>query len=118
MGTIIWLDDLRDPKDYGYPDAIWFKTSQELLASRYMNEVQKGYRFVDEWHFDNDLGEDSDRDGYDVFLHLEELLMFGKPCFGSPTIFVHTSNPSARDKFMLAKESMLRYGIQMKRVHY
>lgn len=114
----IWLDDLRDPKDYGYPDAIWFKTSQEMLQSRYMDEVLKGYRFVDEWHFDNDLGPDSEEEGYDVFLRLEELLMFGKPCFSNPIVFVHTSNPAAAEKFMLAKESMLRYGVQMIRNNY
>lgn len=118
MGTIIWLDDLRDPKDYGYPEAIWFKTSQELLASRYMDDVQKGYRFVDLWCFDNDLGMESDHDGYDVFLRLEELIVFGKPCFGNPVIQVHTSNPAAGNKFMLAKESMMQYGIEMKRVNY
>lgn len=118
MDYIIWLDDLRDPKDYGYPEAIWFKTSQEMLQSRFMDEVEKGYRFVKEFHFDNDLGMESDQDGYDVFLRLEELLVFGKPCFGAPTVFVHTSNPAAGDKFMLAKESMLRHGIQMKRLHY
>lgn len=116
--VIIWLDDMRDPKDYGCAGAIWFKTSQELLASRYLCEVQKGYRFVSEWHFDNDLGLESDQDGYDVFVRLEELLIFGKPCFGNPVIFVHTSNPAAAQKFMLAEESMLRYGVDMVRVNY
>ncbi|BBK09325.1 hypothetical protein [Klebsiella phage 05F01] len=115
---VIWLDDLRDPKDYGYPHAIWFKTSQEILNSHYLSSLQKGYRFVDEWHFDNDLGEESYQDGYDVFKVLEELLVFGKPCFGNPKIYVHTSNPSAANKFMLAKDSMERYGVEIKRVNY
>lgn len=112
----VWIDDIRNPADYGQEDAIWFKTSQEAMA--FLNDPAKLYRRVTEWSFDNDLGMESDQDGYDVFLYLEELLAFGKPCFGSPTIFVHTSNPAAGDKFMLAKESMLRYGIKMIRVHY
>lgn len=115
---VIWLDDLRDPKDYGYPDAIWFKTSQEMLNSYYMDSMKKGYRFVDEWHFDNDLGEESEQDGYDVFKKLEEIFTFGKPVFGNPVIYVHTSNPSAAKKFMLAKECMERYGVEIKRVNY
>ena len=115
---VIWLDDLRDPKDYGYPDAIWFKTSQEILNSHYMSSMQKGYRFVDEWHFDDNLGEESEQDGYDVLKIFEELLIFGKPCFGNPIIYVHTSNPSAAKNFMLAKESFSRYGIEIIRKHY
>lgn len=112
----VWIDDMRNPADYGQADAIWFKTSQEAIE--FLNDPAKLYRRVTEWSFDNDLGEDSDQEGYDVFLHLEELLFFGKPCFGSPLIFVHTSNPAAAEKFMLAEESMLRYDIQMIRVNY
>lgn len=112
----VWIDDMRNPADYGQADAIWFKTSQEAIE--FLNDPAKLYRRVTEWSFDNDLGEDSDQEGYDVFLHLEELLFFGKPCFGSPLIFVHTSNPAAAEKFMLAEESMLRYGIEMIRVNY
>ena len=113
---IVWLDDLRDPSNYGLPDALWLKNSSVFME--FINDKGKLYRRVSEWHFDNDLGLESDQDGYDVFVRLEELLIFGKPCFGNPVIFVHTSNPAAAQKFMLAEESMLRYGVNMVRVNY
>lgn len=113
----IWLDDLRCPLDYGYPDAVWFKTSQEFMS--FLEEVSKPYRRVTEWHMDNDLGQDSEQEGYDCFLALEEHIVFGKMLIAqNPVIFVHTSNPAAAQKFMLAKESMAKYGVQMIRKHY
>lgn len=120
MSKIIWLDDLRDPKDYGYPDAIWFKTSQDFLASEYMqNTGNKSYRWVSEWRFDNNLGEESEQEGYDCFCKLEELLTFGKPPVVEVKIYVHSSNPSAVQKFMGAKESFKsRFEIDIIRVQY
>lgn len=113
---IIWLDDLRDPKDYGYPDALWLKNSEEFME--FLEDRSKPYRRVTEWHFDNDLGENSDHDGYWCFLNLEEKIVFGKMLFGPVNLFVHTSNPSAGHKFMLAKESMARYGVTILRNNY
>lgn len=112
----IWLDDLRDPCDYGWDDAVWFKSSQEFMT--FLDNPSKPYRSVTEWAFDNDLGEDSDHDGYWCFLALEEKIVFGKMLFGPVKLFVHTSNPSAGHKFMLAKESMARYGVTILRNNY
>lgn len=112
----IWLDDLRDPKDYGYSDAVWLKNSQEFM--KFLKRSDKPYRKISDWHFDNDLGEESDHDGYWCFLALEEKIVFGKMLFGPVKLFVHTSNPSAGHKFMLAKESLDRYGVEMIRVNY
>lgn len=54
----VWIDDMRNPADYGQEDAIWFKTSQE--AMEFLNDPAKLYRRVTEWSFDNDLGMQSD----------------------------------------------------------
>lgn len=112
----IWLDDLRDPEKFGFHDAIWLKTSQEFME--WLNRSSKPWRRVENYHFDNDLGEASEQDGYACFLALEEKLVFGKPIFGEANLFVHTSNPAAATKFMLAKDSMARYGVTILRNNY
>lgn len=70
---------------------------------------------VTEIHFDNDLGRGYD--GYYVFTRLESMIAAGG-FKRLEKIYVHTSNPAAAQKFMLAKESMLRYGVQMIRKNY
>ena len=111
----IWLDDLRDPKDYGYPDTIWVKSAKGIW-SLYMNLQIKGItNEVNEIHFDNDLG--TGYDGYYVFSRLESMIAIGG-FKGLEKIYVHTSNPSAAQKFMLAKDSLARYGVEIKRVNY
>lgn len=116
MGIKVWLDDLRDPRYYGHKDAMWFKTSEDFMA--FLEDSRKLYRRVTEWHFDNDLGEESEHDGYWCFLNLEEKIVFGKMLFGPVDLYVHTSNPSAGNKFMLAKDSMARYGVTILRNNY
>lgn len=111
----IWLDDLRDPKDYGQEDAVWLKNSDEFF--KFMDRKDKMYRYVKEWHFDNDLGEDS-LEGYRCFEYLEEKLAFGKPILYDTLLFVHTSNPSAAEKFMGAKEFFASKRIQILRNNY
>lgn len=99
---IVWLDDLRDPSNYGLQDALWLKNSSEFMD--FINDKRKLYRRVSEWHFDSDLGEIFE--GYDCFCILEEKFVFGKPpVVDNVKIFVHTSNPSAARKFMLAADS-------------
>lgn len=72
---IVWLDDLRDPSNYGLPDALWLKNSSEFMD--FINDKGKLYRRVSEWHMDNDLGEVFE--GYDCLSMLEEKFVFGKP---------------------------------------
>lgn len=111
----IWLDDLRDPKDYGHPDATWVKSAQGIW-SLYMNLQVKGTtNDVTEIHFDNDLG--PGYDGYYVFTRLESIIAAGG-FKGLKTIYVHTSNPAAAQKFMLAGEHLAQYGIALIRNHY
>lgn len=113
--TVVWLDDCRDPKDYGYPDAIWVKSAQQIW-NLYMKLLYTGKtNEVTEIHFDNDLG--TGYDGYYVFTRLESILAAGG-FKGLKTIYVHTSNPAAAQKFMLAKDSMARNGVTMIRKHY
>lgn len=112
---IIWLDDLRDPKDYGCPDALWIKNSVDfniLLIDCLIKDKDDDIEAI---HFDNDLGEETE--GYDLFLKVEEDVYKGK-LKGLKKIFVHTSNPSAAKKFMLAKESFSRYGVSIIRNNY
>lgn len=111
----IWLDDLRDPKDYGHDDAIWVKSAQGIW-SLYMNlQVKSLTNEVTEIHFDNDLG--TGPDGYYVFTRLESIISAGG-FKGLEKIYVHTSNPAAAHKFMLAKDHLSQYGVEMIRKHY
>lgn len=43
---IVWLDDLRDPSNYGLPDALWLKSSSEFMD--FINDKGKLYRRVSE----------------------------------------------------------------------
>lgn len=114
-GLVVWLDDLRDPKDYGYPEAIWVKSAQEIWSLYLTLQVRSMTNEVTEMHFDNDLGPGAD--GYYVFTRLESIIAAGG-FKGLQTIYVHTSNPAAAQKFMLAKEHLARYGIELIRKHY
>lgn len=116
MSKIIWLDDLRDPKDYGYPEALWIKNSQDFEG--YLLSALDERISPEELHLDNDLGEESYGEGYDAFLSVENLLHKGE-LKSIKRIYVHSSNPSAVHKFMLAKESLkTHFGIDMIRNQY
>lgn len=101
---VIWLDDIRDPAKYGYPNAVWYKSAQEWLVEiSFLDRLDK-LDLVTEIHFDNDLGDDHPWDGYKLFTFIEEDLLDGK-YKGLKKIYVHSSNPSAVHKFMLAARS-------------
>lgn len=109
----IWLDDYRDPKDHGYPDALWCKTYEEWLDFTELNG--NPFDQVEYIHLDHDLG--TENTGYNALVDIECMLVDGWwKCL--KRIYIHTSNPSAANKMMLAKESMARYGVQMVRKHY
>ena len=74
-GLVVWLDDLRDPKDYGYPEAIWVKSAQEIWSLYLTLQVRSMTNEVTEMHFDNDLGPGAD--GYYVFTRLESIIAAG-----------------------------------------
>lgn len=110
----IWLDDLRNPTLYNYN-----LKGQTFWAKNYTGFVEGLNKFkdvVEEISFDNDLGEE--KEGYDCFVLVEEML-YNNGLPKLKTIKVHTSNPSAAKKFMVAKESLQsRFNIDMIRVNY
>lgn len=114
---IIWLDDLRDPLDYGFDycgDLRWHKTFTE-----FKDYISSAFNvLVEEIHLDHDLGSDLDGTGYDALLLIEEML-YGGDLKSLKTIYVHTSNPSAATKMMSVKDIFRdKFGVDMKRNHY
>lgn len=106
---------MRDPLHFVGEDWIWLK-SAEAVWHFYLNCNLKGTtNEITEIAFDNDLG--AGYDGYYVFTRLESMIAIGG-FKGLQTIYVHTSNPAAAQKFMLAKEHLARYGIELIRKHY
>lgn len=113
---IVWLDDIRDPVKYGYPGALWIKNSQDFNG--YMLSALDERINITEIHFDNDLGELSDGEGYDCFVTVENLLYSGE-LKDLKRIYVHSSNPSAVHKFMLAARAIkYHFGIDVLRNQY
>jgi hypothetical protein len=85
----IWLDDLRDPKDFGREDCVWVKTAMkavELFIFGRMTYIS----------FDHDLGNDEAGTGYDV-AKIIELCCCDYPIeFSCPEWEVHSANPVGR----------------------
>lgn len=117
-GLIIWLDDIRDPVKYGYPEAIWCKSVQEWLHEIMVLDRTGKLDLIKEIHFDNDLGDEHPWDGYKLFTFVEEDL--GNGLYkGLKKIYVHSSNPSAVHKFMLAARGLkYHFGIDVIRNQY
>lgn len=108
----IWLDDIRDPKDYGWDDALWVKSAQELQMLNIFYVCEGKTDKVEEISFDNDLGKFSP-EGYYCFTKLEQMLHEGF-YKNLKKIYVHSSNPSAVHKFMLAARTFkANYGIDI-----
>lgn len=99
----LWLDDIRDPVKYGVPDAVWVKDADQFLNALLMLVLDEKMNELEEVHFDNDLGEGSE--GYSMFVYLEEALHKGS-FKNLKRIYVHSSNPSAVHKFMLASRAL------------
>lgn len=101
--TILWLDDVRDPKNFGMEGAIWIKTFSDFENTLHtLIEAMQDDNIV-HISFDNDLG--TEEEGYDGFCILEEYLHMGY-FEGLKKITVHSSNPSAVHKFMLVSRAM------------
>jgi len=104
----LWLDDIRDPENFGFPGWLWVKTAEEAIA------VFKTRR-VEEASLDHDLTpdqmcrggilgeihEDGQKSGYDVVRWLEEHPEFWPP----KKVQVHSANPagSARMRQVIDK---------------
>jgi len=94
----LWLDDLRDPTHYGYPDWTWVKTAEDAIAAFKTGQVERA-------SLDHDLTveqmnsqiygmplADGQKSGYDVVLWLERNPQYWPP-FGCA---IHSSNPAGR----------------------
>lgn len=115
MSIKIWLDDLRDPVGYGYPEAIWVKNALDFNLLLIDCLIQDDGDSIESIHFDNDIGEKTE--GYHLFVRVEALVLTDK-LKGLKKVFVHTSNSGAADKFMLAKEGLSHYDVELIRKHY
>jgi len=95
----LWLDDIRDPKDHGKPEAIWVKTAEEAIGILRDGKVT----FIS---FDHDLG--TELDGHDVATQIERLVYEGmKPM---PEWSVHSANPVGEAEISSAMKSAERFG--------
>lgn len=86
--NVLWVDDIRDPRDHGYEGATWAKTSQEavgLLGTLKWNVIS----------LDHDLGEDSEADGVEVAKALVGMALEGSVAY-YPQLYCHSSNPVGR----------------------
>lgn len=112
---ILWIDDLRDPINYNInKNYIWAKDFDS--AKKAMSENQT---IIKEIHFDNDLGEiKPNKEGKHLFSLLEYMLYNGE-MKKLKRIYIHTSNSSAANSMMSAKNVFLeKYHIKIKRNYY
>ena len=115
---ILWLDDIRNPADYGLSATYWFKSFKDF-RKLFRIWHKSSFPKVTEIHLDHDLGDmEEDKTGYDALLLIEEML-YGGNLKSLKTIYVHTSNPSAATKMMSVKGIFRdKFGVEMKRSHY
>jgi len=90
QGIKLWLDDERDPQEYGLTGWTWVKT-----ADRAIWHLESGY--VIQASLDHDLGDKSipEKTGYTVVCWMEEFGVW--PCDG---VSVHSMNPVGRAKML------------------
>jgi hypothetical protein len=90
----IWLDDERNPEDFGANGYYWAKSydrATTLLAAGVVDEIS----------LDHDLGEG--KDGYDVASFIEKGVMEEK--FRMPVWHIHSANPVGRNRIEMAMKS-------------
>ncbi len=91
----VYLDDER-PVPLGWVGVRWPEEAILLLEGGQVTDLS----------LDHDLGDDARGTGYTVLLWLEEAVAVRG--FVPPRIVVHTANASARQKMLLAVESIRR----------
>ena len=105
MKSVLWLDDLRDPKcflkEYDSYDVVWIKDYRSFVE--YIGNGQ----LPDVVDFDHDLGEGES--GYDCVKFLVNWCIDHGA--GLPEIEIHTSNPVGRDNIKSIVDSFRKiYG--------
>lgn len=97
----LWLDDLRDPANYGCPEFVWVKTAEDAIAAFGTGKVRIASLDHDLTDAQMRIGgffgmihDDGKLSGYDVILWLE-----AHPEFWPPEgITVHTANIAGRER--------------------
>lgn len=93
----LWLDDVRDPEDYGHPGWKWVKTAKECIEFLKKNKVQR-------ISLDHDLGDEAVAgSGYDVAVWMEE-----NSYWPDGGVQVHSMNPVGRARMEAALASAKR----------
>lgn len=85
----LWLDDIRDPNEYGHIGWHWVRTAEEAVAWLIAYNVE-----VEEASLDHDLGfsrfyPTQQPTGYDIVCYLER----NPELWPSKGVKVHSSNP-------------------------
>lgn len=101
----IWLDDLRNPKDYeGFEDYKWFKNPLTVIKFIKMN-------YVTHISFDNDLGffkNNKEIQGFNVAEVFEEMA-FNKTLKHFPEWNIHSANPKGKKNIEYAMKNAEKY---------
>ena len=92
----IYLDDER-PTPAGWLGCCWPEEVIEYLKTKQVTKIS----------LDHDLGDDNRGTGYDVLLWIEEQVLTNN--FIPPEIHVHSANPTAKQRMLLAINSINRF---------
>ena len=107
----LWLDDERDPKDFGLPDAVWVKDFWEFKAFMFKEGNAEKLTAIS---FDHDLGmRDRDHDGNDCADMVLRLAHLDKPCNYGMDLYVHSMNPVGADRILKTLQEFQQEAIEM-----
>lgn len=102
MMTLVWLDDVRNPKNFidtQKYDVVWLKSYEEFV------EYFKTSEIPDIIWFDHDLG--GDYDGYDCAVYLIEVCQ--KYNCDLPEYYSQSSNPPGKTRILGLLDSYRKF---------
>lgn len=86
----LWLDDVRNPIDFGYEGALWVRSAQSAIRL-----LTDNFGLFCEASLDHDLLP-GDGNGYDVIRFMED-----SDCWPPGGVRVHSSNAPARERMLV-----------------
>jgi hypothetical protein len=100
----LWLDDKRNPAEFGHPDWFWVKTADDAVRMFRTGEVTQASLDHDltedqmkRGGYYGQVHEDGFKSGYDVVLWLE-----AHPEFWPPVrVRVHSANPAGKARMLV-----------------
>ena len=98
----VFLDDER-PAPEGWTRTRWPDEAIALLQTGNVTDIS----------LDHDLGNDEKGTGYDVLLWIEEAVAMRH--FSPPNIVIHSANPSAKEKMLLAVQNIRKITSNLKK---